>query len=207
MSRETSKTLKYYPNFVHHLYDKDVIDIGCGSDPIPYKYAKSVRSWDLADGDAQYMESIPDESFDVIWASHVLEHMVDVPTTISHWMRILRPGGEMMIFVPHFIYYEKCRWPSLYNSDHKQTFGGPSPSQVGRMYSHWDENTLASVVTVRGGTLWTWRDMIDGFSFRGRDFMLDQTLGDSLAQIYINITKDSQLVAPEAAQFALAEPA
>lgn len=207
MSRETSKTLKYYPNFVHHLYDKDVIDVGCGPDPLPYKYAKSLRTWDLPDGDAQYLDGIPDESFDVVWASHVLEHMVDVPTTISHWMRVLRPGGEMMIFVPNFVYYEKCRFPSQFNGDHKQTFGGPSPSQVGRMMTHWDERSLSTVVYQRGGWLWGWREQIDGFSFRGRDFMLDQTLGDSLAQIYIHIVKDSPLAAPEAAQFALAEPA
>ena len=54
---------------------------------------KSCRSWDLPDGDAQYMASIEDGLFDFVHSSHCLEHMQDPQTALANWIRILKPGG------------------------------------------------------------------------------------------------------------------
>lgn len=42
----------------------------------------------------------PDESFDVIYCSHVLEHVVDDTRAMRELHRVLRPGGTAVIQVP-----------------------------------------------------------------------------------------------------------
>lgn len=44
----------------------------------------------------------PDEHFDVIYASHVLEHVIDLIAVMKELHRILRDGGRLIIRVPHF---------------------------------------------------------------------------------------------------------
>lgn len=103
------------------------VDIGGAPDPLA-QYAGvfgrmgQVRTWDLADGDAQYMQGVADNSLDFVHASHCLEHMVDVPTALTHWTRIVRPGGYLIITVPDEDMYEQGRWPSAFNYDHKWSF-------------------------------------------------------------------------------------
>ena len=53
--------------------------------------------------DAQHL-SYPSESFDVITASDVLEHLADAPTALREWHRTLRPGGALVVFVPAFMF-------------------------------------------------------------------------------------------------------
>ena len=98
--------------------DKSGIDIGCQHDPINYTF----RRWDLifGDGDATYMAGVPNEKFWTVHASHVLEHLDDPVTALRHWYRILKPGGHLIVLVPHRDFYEKqTTLPSLFNEDHK----------------------------------------------------------------------------------------
>ncbi len=53
--------------------------------------------------DAQHLQ-YPAESFDVITASDVLEHLADAPTALREWHRTLRPGGVLLVFVPAFMF-------------------------------------------------------------------------------------------------------
>lgn len=52
----------------------------------------------------------PDNSVDVIRASHVLEHFPHalVPAVVNEWARALKPGGELKIAVPNFEYIAKA---------------------------------------------------------------------------------------------------
>ena len=43
---------------------------------------------------------IEPESVDVIWASHVIEHMVDPPAFLATVIHYLKPGGALIAFVP-----------------------------------------------------------------------------------------------------------
>jgi SAM-dependent methyltransferase len=81
-----------------------------------------VRIWDLADGDAQLMASVADDSFDFVHSSHCLEHLVDPAVGLHNWFRILKPGGHLVVIVPDEDLYEQGVFPSTYNSDHKWTF-------------------------------------------------------------------------------------
>jgi SAM-dependent methyltransferase len=46
---------------------------------------------------------LPDASYDVVIASHVLEHLENAPEALKDWVRVLRPGGHLLVGVPmHF---------------------------------------------------------------------------------------------------------
>jgi SAM-dependent methyltransferase len=103
------------------------IDIGCGPDPISqyseqFPLMESCRSWDMPDGDAQYLESVDDNTFDFVHSSHCLEHMVDPKTAMTHWLRVLKPNGHLVITIPEEDLYEQGIFPSTNNDDHKWTF-------------------------------------------------------------------------------------
>ncbi len=103
------------------------IDIGCGPDPIAqyheqFPLIKSVKNWDLPDGDAQYLATIPDGSLDFAHSSHSLEHMVEPRIALVNWLRVLKPGGHLVVMVPDEDLYEQGEFPSTYNDDHKWTF-------------------------------------------------------------------------------------
>jgi 2-polyprenyl-3-methyl-5-hydroxy-6-metoxy-1,4-benzoquinol methylase len=47
------------------------------------------------------LDSLPDASFDGIFASHVLEHLQSLKEVFGFFARVLRPGGIAMILVPN----------------------------------------------------------------------------------------------------------
>lgn len=103
------------------------IDIGGKPDPLGqyvgvFARMVSVKTWDMKDGDAQFMRSVPDNQFDFVHSSHCLEHMVDPYQALENWIRITKPEGFIIITVPDEDLYELGRWPSRFNPDHKWTF-------------------------------------------------------------------------------------
>ncbi|BAN22135.1 methyltransferase domain-containing protein [Caballeronia insecticola] len=103
------------------------IDIGGGKDSIAlyrsmFPRIESVTVYEWAQGDAQYLENVQDGSFDFVYSAHCLEHMVDPRIALRHWLRVLKPGGHMIVTVPDEDMYEQGVWPSTFNYDHKHTF-------------------------------------------------------------------------------------
>ncbi|PXW22422.1 tetratricopeptide repeat protein [Paraburkholderia caballeronis] len=130
MANETSKQMfrrssdrRYFTRWLVG----DGIDVGCGPDPLSnlsdfFPLMRSVRGWDLPDGDAMLMETVADGSFDFVHSSHCLEHLVDPVTALRNWIRICKPGGHLVITIPDEDLYEQGVWPSTFNEDHKWTF-------------------------------------------------------------------------------------
>jgi SAM-dependent methyltransferase len=56
--------------------------------------------------DIRTLETIPDDSYDMFWASHCLEHVYfhEHHLCIKNWKRILKPGGVGIIAVPDLQY-------------------------------------------------------------------------------------------------------
>jgi len=105
----------------------DGIDIGSGDDPLLlyqelFPAMRSVRHWDLPDGDAQLMAGVPDQAFDFVHSSHCLEHLRDPAEGLRNWMRILKAGGHLIVLVPDEDLYEQGQFPSKRNFDHKWSF-------------------------------------------------------------------------------------
>ena len=102
------------------------LDVGGGGDPLAQYAAllgfESCRNWDLPDGDAQYLASVPDGAYDFLYSSHSLEHMVDPAVALANWIRVVRPGGYLVVVIPDEELYEHLHWPSHFNSDHKWSF-------------------------------------------------------------------------------------
>mgnify|MGYP001212048679 FL=1 len=53
-------------------------------------------------GDISNLDQFPDESCEMVYASHVLEHVrqADVPRTLAGIRRILAPAGQLLVSVP-----------------------------------------------------------------------------------------------------------
>jgi SAM-dependent methyltransferase len=48
-----------------------------------------------------------DGSVDTVHASHVLEHVDDDQASLLEWWRVVRPGGTLILMVPHADLYER----------------------------------------------------------------------------------------------------
>ena len=70
--------------------------------------------------------ALSDHSVDVIYASHVLEHMPDPGTILKEFHRLLIPGGHIFIFVPNGAGEPARRlgvnWPPLINQRHVMAY-------------------------------------------------------------------------------------
>jgi SAM-dependent methyltransferase len=51
--------------------------------------------------EATDLRDIPSESYDVVLSSHTLEHTANPLLALSEWKRVLRPGGTLLLIVPH----------------------------------------------------------------------------------------------------------
>lgn len=114
-------------NFLRRYFVGDGVDIGGRPDPLSlylkfFPLMKSVRIWDLEDGDAQFMESVADNTFDFVHSSHCLEHLHDPAEGLANWLRVVKPGGFVIVTIPDEDMYEQGVFPSTFNHDHKWTF-------------------------------------------------------------------------------------
>lgn len=98
---------------------RKLLQVGCGKCYLPptegwvnHDVFDSVQADVYAD-----MSALPFENntFDLIYASHVLEHCHRrmILSTLSHWKALLKPGGTLRLAVPNFEsiseWYEKTR--------------------------------------------------------------------------------------------------
>jgi ubiquinone/menaquinone biosynthesis C-methylase UbiE len=127
MTWEQSKSAKRRFNlgeFHTKYFVGNGVDIGGKPDPLSqyagiFSKMGQVRLWDLEDGDAQYMAGVEDNTFDFVHSSHCLEHMNDPKVALANWIRILKPGGHLIVTVPDEDLYEMGVFPSRFNPDHK----------------------------------------------------------------------------------------
>ncbi len=113
--------------FATRFYSGVGIDIGGKPDPLSlyshiFPLIDSVMIWDLENGDAQYMHSIDDETFDFVNSSHTLEHMLDPQVALSNWIRITKKGGYLVLTFPDEDLYEQGPEGPRFNIHHKTTF-------------------------------------------------------------------------------------
>src|SRR5687767_1369562 len=103
MGHETSKALRRRlrdPIWAERIMVGDALDIGAGSDGLGrqigiWPLLKTVTEWDKQDGDAQVLHRVPNNSFDLVYSSHCLEHLRDPDAAIRRWGEILRPNGHL----------------------------------------------------------------------------------------------------------------
>ena len=54
-----------------------------------------------ADRRGRRLAEVPDSSYDALLASHVLEHLANPLGALAEWQRVVRPGGHLLLVVPH----------------------------------------------------------------------------------------------------------
>lgn len=52
-------------------------------------------------GEARRLQHVPDGEYDALLASHVLEHVADPLGALGEWQRVVRPGGHVLLVMPH----------------------------------------------------------------------------------------------------------
>lgn len=85
------------------------VDVGYGGDPIvphaismdlPSPYAAYARHPQHLHGDARQLRWFADGSLDFVYSSHVLEDFDDTAAVLDEWLRVLVPGGHLVLFLP-----------------------------------------------------------------------------------------------------------
>lgn len=102
---------KYYPDYLHmggacHAIFREAlkycrgtgIDVGAGLWPLPG--ATAVDIW-RGPGAHRTVADIHDGSLDFVFSSHCLEHNDEWRNVLKEWLRKLRLGGVVFLYLPH----------------------------------------------------------------------------------------------------------
>lgn len=100
-----------------------ILDVGCSAGPLLRRLHAAgytnVTGIDLSEDAIRRCHSVglantevmdatnpryADQSFDLLIASDVLEHIADEVTALRNWLRILKPGGRLLVCVPAFMF-------------------------------------------------------------------------------------------------------
>ncbi len=84
-------------------------------------------------------------SWDAVFSSHTLEHIEDTQAALLEWWRVVRPGGHLVLYLPHADLYPRIGEPGA-NPDHKHDF---LPNDI---------LTHMQAVAVASGQGWTLRE-------------------------------------------------
>ena len=109
-----SETAKIRERVIQHCEGRG-IDLGCGDDKIrPEAIGVDLRNLPGVNvvGDATNISWADDESFDYVYSSHFLEHVEYPIECLKEWVRILKSGGHLILYLPHREHYTE------YNPEH-----------------------------------------------------------------------------------------
>ncbi|HCI44965.1 MAG TPA: hypothetical protein DE315_05500 [Candidatus Omnitrophica bacterium] len=84
------------------------LDIGCGTNKVPgstYLDVDENAHPDILHDLNKFPYPVKDNSFDEIYAKHIIEHLDRPQEFLAELCRILAPGGTMFIETPHFSSY------------------------------------------------------------------------------------------------------
>lgn len=74
------------------------IDVGAGLWPLPGACPLDACH---GPGKGRDVASIRDDTLDYVFSSHCLEHIVNWRAALSEWIRKLKPGGIIFLYLPH----------------------------------------------------------------------------------------------------------
>lgn len=128
--KHPSETSKCRPRLLRYCVGSGV-DLGPGGDPItetairidlPQPYSHVGLFPPQLTGDATKLIWFRDACLDYVYSSHLLEDFEDTEPALIEWLRVLKPGGHLILFCPdEQVYRKHCRNTGQpYNQMHKQ---------------------------------------------------------------------------------------
>jgi predicted SAM-dependent methyltransferase len=128
-SRYPSETSKCRPRLAKYCVGYGA-DLGFGGDPInetairvdqPQPYSDVGLNPVQLGGSADDLYWFRDGVLDYVYSSHLLEDFADTKPILVEWLRVLKPGGRLVIFCPdEQVYRAHCRRTGQpYNTAHK----------------------------------------------------------------------------------------
>lgn len=76
---------------------------------------------DVVVDSCEQLTGFDDESQDFVFSSHLLEHIEDYAGALREWWRVIKPGGHLVLYLPHKDLYPNCGTEGA-NPDHKHDF-------------------------------------------------------------------------------------
>lgn len=118
-----TETSKCRNRMLMHCQGKG-LDLGHGGDKI-CKDAIGVDHFKQSPqdivSDVRDLSAIPDKSVDYVYSSHCLEDLEDTEGALREWLRPLKTGGHLILYLPHKDYYPNVGTPEA-NPGHKYDF-------------------------------------------------------------------------------------
>lgn len=114
----------YYQQLGIRYQGARILDVGCGRRKFPGAIGIDVHSnvsADIRHDLDQLPWPLEGDAFDLVLIRHCLEHLKDVVATVEELYRLTKPGGTIVVEVPHF------SWCEAYtHSGHIHFFSGGS---------------------------------------------------------------------------------
>jgi len=98
------------------------LDIGCGPEKIkPGAIGVDRQGGDVNRDLSQGLAIFRDRCMDFVFSSHCLEDFYDTKGILADWWRVIRVGGNLVLYLPHKDHYPNIGQPGA-NPDHKHDF-------------------------------------------------------------------------------------
>ncbi len=79
----------------------DIIDFAADTLWSSSQSGATLPEGDRSVGEARWLRDVADESYDLVLASHVIEHVANPLGALTEWRRVTRRDGTVLLVVPH----------------------------------------------------------------------------------------------------------
>jgi SAM-dependent methyltransferase len=138
---------------------KKILDVGCGRNKVAGATGVdrvAVEGVDVVHDLEEFPYPFETDSFDEIYARHVIEHVESVSGFLDELHRICRPGGRVYINTPHYSYANSWRDPT-----HRWHFSAYSFEyfEFGHPAAYYASSAKFRIISVRVTMLNLWRSL------------------------------------------------
>jgi len=138
-----------------------ILDIGCGPNKHPGAIGMdkvALPGVDVVHDLERIPWPFPDDEFDVVHASHVLEHLKDLLPVMDEIHRVMKPAGRLIVRVPYYRHETAFRDPTHYRFFTEQSFDYFAPDGESRYGLNYYSKRRFRVVSMAygygGGVAW-----------------------------------------------------